>query len=270
MNIAIWKTGHEIADKVAEAVYDGLWKANVGARLIQLYYGYKDYPEFDLYIAYGILRGTAEVFRMARAIGKNFICIDRGYWKPGHFDGYYRISLNGTQQTTGLEKLEPDYERWDALGLEILPQKIGGDYVLVCPQTPEVNKFYGDGKTPIAFGGEKVVFRHKGEEIPLQQDLDGCFRVGTFNSSVGWEALRQGIPVISDPTHSFLGAYMKTVDSMSHMDIDSRRRCFAVQAALQLRLDEIRQGAIWPLIQSILSSASTAAKPLHQTLQPQA
>lgn len=256
MNIAVWKTGHEIADTVANAVVSGLDNArtySIGETI----------PDYYIQICYGILRGGTEVFRRARQNNKPFFIIDRAYWKPGHYDGYYRISLNGTQQTTGLDNLEPDYERWDKLGLQILPERLieeGPELYkrhpkLFCPPTEPVCAFF-DVKPWEKPKGLIDYWREKDTNESLQAQLDKCKSVDTFNSSVGWEALRQGIPVISDPNHSFLGAYMKTVDSMSQMDIDSRRRCFAVQAGLQLTLDEMRSGLLWPLIQKLLNASS--------------
>ena len=52
------------------------------------------------------------------------------------------VPLCGTQQTFGLDKIEPDYERWDKLGLEILPAKERRGYNLVCPPTRFVEDFF--------------------------------------------------------------------------------------------------------------------------------
>lgn len=255
MKIAIWHTGHQIADIVSQAVFDGL-----NAKADRYHSSLATKARLDLYdahIGYGILRGMADVYLEARGAGKPFLCLDNGYWKPGHYDGYYRISLNGTQQTTGLDKLEPDYERWDALGLPILTRQLheADGRVLICPPTSHVIDFFSIKSREIT-PHPKLIIRTKESGGTLQKDLDKCCMVRTFNSSVGWEALRQGIPVISDPNHSFVGAYQKQVDKLpSLMDIDARRRMFAIMASLQLTLEEIRQGKLWPLIQKLLASA---------------
>lgn len=251
MNIAIWRTGHEIADTVAEAVYEGLSKDGnctlCDSRSSERSFG-------DINIGYGILRGNDEIFRDSEKAGKPWFNIDRGYWKPGHYDGYYRISLRGTQQTFGLDKLEPDYARWDALGVEILPQRPKQDgYLLCCTATKPVCEFFGDNLQPLAYAGEHILIREKGTDRLLQPELDKCKEVRTFNSSVGWEALRQGIPVISDSKHSITGAYQKLVDKQIHDDLNERRKFFAIQASLQRSLTEIREGQLWPLLQKLLS-----------------
>lgn len=257
MKIAVWGPypKHEIARTVASAVLDGLEASGNPATI------YLDADEVfydaDVHIGYGILRGIGDVFHEARKRNQAFVLIDNGYWKPGHYDGYYRISLNGTQQTTGLDKLEPDYDRWDALGLEILPYK-HRDFplrMMACPPTDYVRSFFGNDCWPTKWPEDLYLVRTKETKRLLQEDLDNTRAVTTFNSSVAWEALRQGIPVVSDPNHSIIGSYMKHVDTMSQMTIDNRRRLFSLMASLQLTLEEIRSGKLWPLIQRLLSTS---------------
>lgn len=255
MKISVWLTEHEIADTMAGAVYEGLNRKELNGSCqanIRTCRGFRptDIEEADMHISYGILRGAGGVFRACDKANKPWFNIDKGYWKPGHYDGYYRISLRGTQQTIGLDKLKPDYERWDALGLEIFPAKERNGQQLFCPASSHVAQFFPKAYMKVNY---PWIERRKGCERPLQDDLDACSNVVTFNSSVGWEALRQGIRVVSDPTHSILGAYQKMLDRGIHGDIESRRKFFAVLAGLQMTLDEIRSGAIWELLQNLLT-----------------
>lgn len=262
MRVAVWKTGHEIADSVAASVYAGLCKSECNAfppldtdlHLLSV-------EEFDIHIGYGILRGMDHVFRECQRLGKPFIHLDKGYWKPGHYNGYYRLSLKGTQQTFGLDKIEPDYKRLDDLGVDILPSNDREKRPLICEPTPVVEMFFGS--TPQDWWlkqcytnpdfDDVFINRPKDCERPLQQDLDRCSKVITFNSSVGWEALRQGIEVVSDADYSIVGSYQKLIDSPLHQSYEQRRKLFAIQAGLQLTLDEVRQGKLWPLMQTLLS-----------------
>lgn len=270
MKIAVWRTGHEVADRVAEAVYEGL-KKNSSCECVKRQTECEPrelesaIAEAEIHICYGILRGADAIFRMAAATNKRWFNIDKGYWKPGHYNGYYRISLRGTQQTFGLDGLKPHYERWDALGLEIMPAKeMHGNHTLMIPPTNYVCEWFDiNSNNWIAQTGHDECLanrnnysahaRHKDDESPLQNQLDNCSRVTTFNSSVGWEALRQGIPVVSDPTHSIVGAYQKMLDIDLSKDSNERRKFFAIQAGLQLRLDEIKSGALWHLLQTLLT-----------------
>lgn len=256
MKIAVWRTGHEIADTVALAINQGLPNSSLpSTQYLDEKYDLNTAIEmYDIHIGYGILRNMDKVYRAAQAAGKPFICLDKGYWKPGHFDGYYRISLNSTQQTTCLDKLEPDYERWDRLGIKILPFKERRGNNLVVPPTDYVQSFFGLSSMPQPWPGDPIYIRYKTATNPLQEDLDHAARVITFNSSVGWEALRQGIPVVSDEQHSIVGAYQKLVDKDISKDYEAIRRLFGIMAATQLRLDEIKQGLLCPLLIKLLAA----------------
>lgn len=264
MKIAVWKTGHEIADTVAEAVYEGLKRSGVDVS-IKSTNSLNDIQAYDCHLAYGILRGTSEVFKQAQENGKLWFNIDKGYFKPSHYDGYYRVSLCGTQQTT-FNGLEPDYACLDRLHVDIGSRKnnlLGQD--LICPPTENVRQYFGLSDRD--YVGHNM--RTKNCTRPLQGDLDSCRRVVTFNSSVGWEALRQGIEVVSDPAHSIVGAYQKLIDKPLHLDVNERRKFFAIQASLQLTLPEMRSGHLWPLLQKLLGSTSDmmGVKQLPRTWQ---
>lgn len=261
MKIAVWKTGHEIADTVAGAIWNGL----DGSKAI---FNANDYPLgsieiADIHIGYGILRGMDHIFKACEKLGKPYFCIDKGYLKPDHYDGYYRVSLNGTQQTI-LKGLDYDYGRFDRLGIDIPDRQIHGSKrtqpkTLICPPTDYVCKFFGVTpwsavKYPEPY--EPTLIREKGCERLLQDDLDKCDKVITFNSAVGWESLRQGIEVVSSPEHSIIGAYQKLVDKSIHTDSNERRKLFSIMASLQLTLSEMRQGKLWPLLQNLLTLPS--------------
>lgn len=269
MKIAVWRTGHEIADTVVEAVYEGLklpiryGKCSVDQFTTDMAYNQNVIEVPDIHIGYGILRGMDKVFKACAKAGKPWLNIDKGYFNPGHYDGYYRVSLCGTQQTTGLDKLGPDYARLAALGIEICRNHSRLGYTMLCPPTLHVANFFDidddeqwkyEAVQDLIYEDVKFITRYKGDEHPINWDRLGCVR--TFNSSVGWDALRQGIPVTSDPDHSIVGAYQKMVAKEINMDYDERRKLFAIMAGLQLSLDEMRSGKLWPLIQRLLQSTS--------------
>jgi len=270
MKIYVWRTGHEIADKVAEAAYEGLQQQGVCARLEKTDEISRGMDQCDIHIGYGILRGMDSVFKAAASNGRPYFNLDRGYWKPGHYDGYYRVSLRGTQQTTGLDKIEPDYERLDRLGIEIWDrykplEREESHHCLICPPTPDVAKWLSIEiddwiEEQANQSRHKSIVRLKGTGMPIR--WSDVMEVRTFNSSVGWEALRQGIPVVSDPNHSIVGAYQKMLDKGIADNYEERRKLFAIQSKLQLTLDEMRQGKLWPLLNLLLATSDgIPAKP---------
>lgn len=268
----ILRTGHIIADTVAEALEQG--------------YG-QDVRQANVPIGYGILRGTAEIFKEAQTSGGSYIHLDNGYFNPGHFDGYYRISKNGTQQTdfTGLE---PDYERLAQLNLDIKPWR-GFDKskpILIIPPTEHVKEFFnldfGEDDFEISiddfpkdsvniigtrshkcllpyFSIQKPVIRQKSDTSPI--DFNDYNYVLTFNSSMGWKVLQAGIPCVSDTTYSMVGSYYNNIslDDLEQAQYDSREQLFGLMASLQFTLQEIRDGKACNLI-SKFSSGMTAEK----------
>lgn len=270
MKIAVWKTGHQIADTVAETLAEGF-----DADIYKTDELFKSFPQgYDAHIAYGILRLADEVFRQADKEKTPWFNIDRGYLNPSHFDGYYRISYRGTQA-----KWHEGIPRKPWRG-HLEPWR-GIDHnkpVLICPPTGPVCEFFnvnhrtwlldtliknaGNGVS----GNHKSIIREKGDQSPIIfQDYS---YVITFNSSVGWHALQHGIPVISDPEHSIIGSYCKArgihylTDKLSNLP-DTRLELFEAMNAHQFTLDEIKQGKAWGLINHYLtsSSAGMAEKP---------
>lgn len=269
MRIAVWFTGHEIADTVAWAARDGLIAAghDVG------YYSTDNLApvgQYDACVAYGILRGTADVFRECDRLGKPWFHIDRGYLGPGHYDGYYRVSLCGTQRTrdvAGSANGRPhDFESCNdgsnpspAASVLMGPWR-GVDYgkpILVCPPTDAVAGFFGFGahdwlKWAIYGDPQDYVIRRKGEDGPV--DFARYRYLLTFNSSMGWKALAAGIPCMSDPTHSIVGAAYRNIslEALGEAQYLDRERLFGVMARSQLTLNEMRQGQLWPLMSMLL------------------
>ncbi len=275
MRVAVWRTGHEIADTVADAVGHGLKISPIET------HGFSEQAGLcDVNIGYGILRGMEDVFKTSDRFGVSWLNIDRGYINPHHYDGYYRVSLCGTQQTTGLDRLKPDYDRLKAPGVEFKPWR-GLDEskpVLVIPPTDYVTQFFKLPKwlpSCVIHTDRKYVVRTKADASPI--NFDDYSHVVTFNSSIGWQAIAAGIPCISDPTHSFVGAYYKQLLGGNHNIMDNcakaqqftRHELFGCMASLQLTLDEMRAGKIWELMTRLMSSSDMIAeKPSALTSQP--
>lgn len=255
MHIDVWKTGHEIADRIAETITAQLPYSELRDCRFHL-------PAKEVNLAYGILRGSAEVFRQSRA----WICVDRGYFKPKHYDGYYRLSLNGTQQTRFAPWMQ-DPKRFQQLGITPKPWR-GTDSskpILICPPTDYVCQFFGIDKHAWikSVHSPKSIMREKGDNEVL--NLEDYSHVITFNSSIGWQALLAGIPCISDTTHSLIGCYLK--DSHFDNSIDNldkqeyyRQDILNIMANLQITLSEIREGHLWELIQGLFGSVGTEEK----------
>jgi hypothetical protein len=286
MRIAVWKTGHEIADTVANSVEIG----SIGrVSNSTIYLGNTKYvqggyrpEECDVNIAYGILRGADAVFYESEIHGKPWFNIDRGYFNPGHYDGYYRISYKGTQA-----KYDPAFPITRQFDGEFEPWRKWDESksILLCPPTEAVAKFfalkyYSDRLVSTDWEhnhlqecfkrGWKVTVRPKSSNDPI--DWNKYNAAITFNSSIGWQALQRGIPCLSDTTNSVVGSYYntKSIDELLELiHIKSRKPLFDFMASHQFTLAEIEKGLAWPVINHYLSSSDgTAEKPSVQMSQP--
>lgn len=289
MKIVVWETKHEIADTVASAIKESLscHRIETVNPAYLRKYSNELIESYDCHLAYGILRGTADVFKECDTRGLPWFNVDRGYFHPNHYDGFYRISLRGTQQTTGLDKLEPDYERLAALKLDIKPWR-GFDAVkpvLVIRPTEHVQQFFNtDAISSTWFGIQEWILasegidycvRTKGDPTPI--NFNDYNYVLTFNSSVGWQALAAGIPCVSNPNHSIVGAWFnptncdksqKQLEDISEMQYKERERFFAVLASLQLTLVEMRAGKLWPLMSKLMSTSGMTVENPQLVMSP--
>lgn len=229
----IHKTGHVIADTVVEAFNNAPYAG-----------------DFDL--GYGILRGMTGVYRNS----DTWFCIDNGYWGAGHFDGNYRINFKGTQSQY-TDELQKEH------GLTLEPWQTGRDTILIVPPSEYVCEFFPNAeietyKIVQKYRGEKFIVRHKFEAAPI--DWKKIKGVVTFNSTLGVEALRLGIPVLSNIEHSMIGSYYKQklmekgldYNFENVMNID-RNPLFNCMNSHQFTLEEIRRGNAWPIIKYYLS-----------------
>ncbi len=217
----LYKTGHEIADTVSDLI--------------------GELPDGNYKAAYGILRHN--LFNK----GQDWFELDRGFWSASHYEGFYRISFKGTQP-----RYAPDFPHQGPHGLELGPWIDHDGYTLICPPTQAVCDFFGIGFSAWLFyavadcGGKRYSIRYKGMPEPI--NWDGVSKVVTFNSTVGIEALRRGIPVISDPDHSTIGSYTKHIQAIDGYDRDE---LFSFCASHQFKLSD--KGKIECLIKYYLS-----------------
>lgn len=209
----LYKTGHSIADTVSDLI--------------------GELPDGEYRIGYGILRGS-EVFLRGSHSGSWFE-IDKGFWSSGHYGGFYRLSYKGTQ---------PVYSQsgpTESHGQTLDPWRDIGEWTMICPPTGHVCDFFSIDYSSWLFDAlhtckqfpETYMIRTKDAVNPIE--WGNVRRVITFNSTIGFEALRRGIPVISDQEHSTIGSYTSSIGVTSNYDRD---RLFSFCAGHQFKLDE--------------------------------
>lgn len=256
--IYVWKTGHHINEKVTEALHAGLRDSII--KDTSLRFNYFQSPRKIPAIAYGILRGTADVFMHNREFGLDFIEVDRGYIRPRHFDGFYRISKNALQAKYQPHSFPDDRFRY--LDVELSSHFSKKGHILICPPTDFIQSFYGlrpgDWEVHVtqtlkSNTDRYIKVRQKGDAIPLENDLTDCYCVVTFNSNVAIDATIRGIPVCTG-AYSVCGAWNKIslqdiiddkVEAPTEEKIEDLLRFVTYQ---QFTLDEIKRGIPWEII----------------------
>lgn len=280
----LWYTEHDINHRVLNAVAAGLARAGAAAQAMQSE-GAQSIAEGE-HICYGVLRGSDAILKTAHRMGWPWYHIDNGYFRPGHFNGYYRISKGNTQACFNAAQAS-DGQRWRELGLEIGPwQRNHLGHILVCPPTAAMGTFFGfDPKAWLSHvlatlsgcSARPVVVRHKHSSRPLEEEMQGAYAVVTFNSGVAWQALLQGIPAIADRQCS-----VRTWNQFDFADIEKdltqcdRQALFHCLANNQFTLQEfaerpdlwitaLRSQGTWPFIfeASDASVSATATPQAH-------
>jgi hypothetical protein len=205
---------------------------------------------------FGTLRGTMPLLQEAMADGREWFYCDHGYFKSGHFAGYYRVTRNAWQHD-GRGLAEPG--RWASLGLRIKPWQRGGRSVLVCPPGEVYAALHGftsvgwleetTAQLKAATDRPVIVRTKPGKQNhpgPLEHALRDCHAIVVHSSNAAVDALLAGVPVFCTAPCA--------AQTMGHTDPalietplypDDRERWARVLAANQWTLDEMRDGACW-------------------------
>ena len=204
---------------------------------------------------YGILRGTAEIVKACEWLARDYYYIDHGYINAGHYDGYYRITLNGRQCSPNPRSNHSD-DRWRKLGRPLRPWKRSGRNILVVPLTGAVAEFYRIDPvlwletvvTEIASWTARPVVVKRKEEGEIDEYLRDAWCVVTHSSNLATDALLAGVPVIA------LGESAARTCSWHWRNIEQpewiEREWWMHEIAYnQFTLAEMRDGGAWKILQ---------------------
>lgn len=151
------------------------------------------------HIIAGLQFGALETLKAVRAAGEPYLFIDRAYFGGGHKSGRMRITLGAYQQHWIASK--PVARDW---GVELQPWREGGDFVLVVPPSPEVERLFGVywerdwmPKIRVATTRDIVISPKSDRDVaPLAERLKGCHSVVTWSSNVAVEAICAGVGAV--------------------------------------------------------------------------
>lgn len=261
----IWRTGHPFNDTVTNEFRKGSLFLSPEEPLFTIkdvsLYRPNEKPPAS--VSYGILRGADTIFKACQTHNVEFWEIDRGYFRPGHFDGYYRISLNHTRVAYNPD-IDLPSDRWKQLKIEIEPWKkeeIG--HILFLPPTEAVADFYGFDldqwvdtiqRDLINYTDRPVVTRYKNDNrnTPIEYDITGAHCVLGYNSNSLVEALIQGVPAIQLQAADILGWNRYTLkDIEGDLKDCDREKFFRFLSYSQFTLSEFAKGYGWKTAQII-------------------
>ena len=172
---------------------------------------------------------------------------------------HFRFSRNKLQDVG-----EPDYDRLNALNLEIKPWRRDGRHIVVVMQSPHFMKEVARRPanewqeatllTLKKHTDRPIVVRHwssdKNERArSLKHDLDGAWALVTHMSAAANEAVLAGIPVFVTGPCAALAMGLSQIESIeTPRRPDGRREWAARLAAHQWTLDEVRAGLAWSVL----------------------
>ncbi|NDE90250.1 MAG: hypothetical protein EB059_03805 [Alphaproteobacteria bacterium] len=247
MRITIWVTEHLYSQRIAAALKLGLGDDAVISTTLN--YSDATINATDVHIGYGILRGMDKVYQRIADHGKHWFNIDLGYFGAAHFDGTYRIAYKATQNKYAAAIQSEQCP-------EIAPWKNTGDVALICPPTEHAASFFKVDHAAWLENAHALAkqlnltpkIRRKDDPENLDDALAKTGAVITYNSSVAWKALQQGIPAFSDLENSTVGSWHGSIQTRDVLKQLSRESLFRFMCANQLTLLDMQQGKLLPML----------------------
>lgn len=88
------------------------------------------------------------IFQANWRAGVHTVMLDKGYSRhksPGPLRGweYWRVSVDGHHPTANLMKVARPIDRFEKLGIEILPWRTAGSHILIAGSSAKYHEFYG-------------------------------------------------------------------------------------------------------------------------------
>lgn len=205
--------------------------------------------------AHGRMKTAIEV---ARKAGATHILTENGYaGKDSKGIQHYALAFNGHCGSGQWRVGGP--ERWERLGMHILPRRMSGNHILVCDQRGLGSDYM---KSPAGFGEQMfrdlkkaqdrdvIVRRHPGRHQPqftLEQQMDDAWAVVVWSSNVATTALLAGYPVFYCAPHIITEgaceAGVKNISNPVREGYDLRLQTFQRLAWAQWTVAEIASGA---------------------------
>ena len=244
-------------------------------------------PTHDIAM-YGLLRGLLKAWKRVQKEKRNWLYLDKGYFRSGHFDGYYSATWNAFQHT-GEGEFERGKERFERLklDLQLKPWRKRGEYILIFPPTEIFAalmgfnpqgwiddtlgklKMYSDREIRIrAKPGSMLMGKKVPKGVSLEEDVSKAYAVVTYNSKASIEAILGGVPVF---TTTLCCTYASGLVDISRIEYpfyaEDRERWLYALAANQFTLDEMKSGYCTEMLQEDKKEARVLIPPPDKEIE---
>lgn len=203
---------------------------------------------------YGILRGTGEAIKTCIKMDRDYYHIDHGYFLPGHYEGYYRVTKNG-QMADGTGNYPSD--RWDFLNIQMKPWRTAGEHIVVCPISRFVAAYEGIDETTWTnqmvadlkkFTDRPIIIKPKDSDQLLSVTIQGAHALVCYNSMAALNSILDGIPAFAIDNPAIGPVSLDDISQIEEPKICDREQWAYNLAYSQWTLDEFRNGTCWRMV----------------------
>jgi hypothetical protein len=202
----------------------------------------------------------ATVIAAQRERELDVIILETGYINRGDGESnHYAAGYNGLNGRADFRNADSPNDRAIQLPVVLWPWRQSGEHILLCGQVPwDASVDHINFKTWLNTARERlsqttdrpVRFRPHPQiakpDMSLEEDLEDCWAVVTFNSNTGVDALLRGVPVFADDAGSM--AYPianKDISQIENPQTPERKQWLNNLAYTQWTPQEMRQGLAW-------------------------
>jgi len=211
----------------------------------------------------GLGGGGQKAIKHCMEHSRDFYAIDTGYMQPSTRKDYHRVTKNNLQNL-GPIKERPD-DRLSRLGWRPCKFK-KGSYVLICPPSAKVMKFYGKDVDEWMKYVLKELPKHTDRELKVRlkpsrrervstnsiyDALDDAHCIVTFNSIAATEALLYGKPAIAlapNAAQALCNKNLHEVEALNYPSLDEVHAFAAHLSYCQFTPNELRSGYAWKIL----------------------
>src|SRR5437899_521382 len=225
------------------------------------------YEPSDIAVVFGVYKSKVPIsyprgliIAEQRARKLDVVVLETGYINRGDEDfNHYAAGFNGLNGRADFRNAYSPNDRAVLLPVVLWPWRVSGEHVLLCGQVPwdasvdhinfnqwlEVTRKTLKDSTdrPVRFRPHPQIAK---PDMSLEEDLEDCWAVVTFNSNTAVEAAIRGVPVFAEDAGSM--AYpisSKDVSKIDSPDMPERAQWLNDLAYTQWTPQEFREGEAW-------------------------